>query len=149
VTASGASPLSKPWYNERLHMPISEDLVSCRVSGRGRLFLRAIAVVIFAAATACSRSAPAAEWATIDAPALFAQACAKCHAADGTGGLPMVANGPRPADLTAAEWQRSRSGAELITTIRDGRGAMPPFQDVLNTEQITALASHVRTLKRP
>ena len=85
----------------------------------------------------------------VDGKALFAQACAKCHAEDGTGGLPMVANGPRPIDLTSAEWQRSRSDAEVLTAIRTGRGAMPPFDGVLTAEQIAALASHVRALKRP
>jgi mono/diheme cytochrome c family protein len=85
----------------------------------------------------------------MDARALFAQACAKCHAEDGSGGLPTVPNGPRPADLRAAEWQRSRADAEIVAAIKDGRGAMPPFADVLTTDQISALASYVRTLKRP
>jgi mono/diheme cytochrome c family protein len=114
--------------------------------------LGTVALAVFIAGTSvvgCSRAAPAAERAKIDGSALFAQACARCHAADGTGGLPMVANGPRPIDLTAAEWQRSRSDEELIAAIRGGRGAMPPFQDVLTTEQIRALGAYVRALKRP
>ena len=106
-------------------------------------------VVLAACATACSRSAPAAERAAVDGKALFAQACAKCHADDGTGGLPTVANGPRPADLTAAAWQSQRTDAELLAAIRDGRGAMPPFEGVLTTEQINALGAYVRSLKRP
>ena len=61
----------------------------------------------------------------------------------------MVADGPRPIDLTSAEWQGSRSDAEIVTAIRGGRGAMPPFGDVLTTEQIRGLSSYVRTLKRP
>jgi mono/diheme cytochrome c family protein len=61
----------------------------------------------------------------------------------------MVANGPRPVDLTTGEWQRSRSDAELLAAIRDGRGAMPPFQGVLNNDQMTALVPYVRILKRP
>jgi cytochrome c6 len=85
----------------------------------------------------------------VDASALFAQACAKCHAADGTGGLPMAVNGPRPADLTTVDWQRSRTDAEVISAIRNGRGAMPPFQEVLSSQQIDAIAAYVRTLKRP
>ena len=60
----------------------------------------------------------------------------------------MAANGPRPIDLTAGDWQRSRSDQELVTTIRNGRGAMPPFGDVLTTEQINALGAYVRTLTR-
>ena len=104
---------------------------------------------VLCAGAACSRSSPAAERTAVDASALFAQACAKCHAADGTGGLPMAVNGPRPADLTTVEWQRSRSDAEVISAIRNGRGAMPPFQDVLSSQQVDALAAYVRTLKRP
>lgn len=115
------------------------------VRGRVRIFVLAIPLT----AAACSRPAPAAERVVIDAPAVFAQACARCHGADGTGGLPMVANGPRPADLTSAEWQRTRSDAEILAAIRDGRGAMPPFQGVLTTDQIDALAAAVRQLKRP
>ena len=110
--------------------------------------MRAVALVICTGLGACSRSAPAAERAPVDAPGLFAQACARCHGADGSGGLPTVANGPRPADLTAADWQRTRSDADLTAAIRDGRGAMPPFADVLTADQITALAAYLRTLKR-
>ncbi len=61
----------------------------------------------------------------------------------------MAVNGPRPADLTTVEWQRSRTDAEVIGAIRNGRGAMPPFQDVLSSQQIDALAAYVRKLKRP
>ena len=98
---------------------------------------------------ACSRPAPAGERVVVDGSALFAQACAKCHGTDGKGGLPSVPNGPRPVDLTAVEWQRTRSDAELITAIRNGRGAMPPFGDVLSEPQVSALAAHVRALARP
>ena len=115
----------------------------------GRRVVCTLALVLSTGVGACSRSAPAAERIEIDAAGLFAQACAKCHAADGTGGLPMVANGPRPADLTSAAWQASRSDADLAAAIRSGRGAMPPFQDVLTAEQITALGAYVRALKRP
>ena len=101
------------------------------------------------AAVACSGGARSPEQVTVDSAALFAQACAKCHAADGTGGLPTAPGGPRPVDLTTDEWQRSRSDAEVTSAIRNGRGAMPPFADVLTGEQITTLTAHVRKLKRP
>ena len=61
----------------------------------------------------------------------------------------MAVNGPRPTDLTAAEWQQSRADAEIAAAIRTGRGAMPPFNDVLSAEQADALTSYVRSLKRP
>ena len=118
------------------------------LSGRALFVIRMLALAACTTGAACSRSAPAAEPVAVDAPALFAQACAKCHGADGHGGLAMVSNGPRPIDLTSSEWQGARSDQELVTAIRTGRGAMPPFADVLATQQIDALASYVRTLKR-
>jgi len=35
---------------------------------------------------------------------------------------------------------------ELTAAIRDGRGAMPPFNDVLSGGEIAALAAYVRQL---
>ena len=115
---------------------------------RGRA-MRTILTLAACTGAACSRSAPAAEPAAVEAPALFAQACAKCHGRDGRGGLAMVVNGPRPIDLTSPDWQRSRSDQDVAAVIRNGRGAMPPFADVLTTTQIDALGSYVRRLKRP
>ena len=95
---------------------------------------------------ACASQAPASEaTAAPNAATLYASACAKCHAADGSGGLPMVANGPKPIDFRDAAWQASRSDEEIRLAIRDGRGAMPPFQDVLKPAEVAALARHVRT----
>jgi mono/diheme cytochrome c family protein len=119
------------------------------VSGRASRLALAAALIVNTAFAACSRDGRSPEQATVDGAALYAQACAKCHAADGTGGLPTVPNGPRPVDLTADEWQRSRSDAEVTAAIRNGRGAMPPFENVLTDEQITGLTAHVRKLKRP
>jgi mono/diheme cytochrome c family protein len=113
------------------------------------MVMGAAAIASCATAASCSRTAPAAERVPVDAAALFGQACAKCHAAGGTGGLAAVANGPRPIDLTSAEWQQSRSDAEIVAAIRDGRGAMPPFADVLTADQVAALAAHVRSLSKP
>jgi mono/diheme cytochrome c family protein len=125
--------------------------MSCfqELRGRGRrLIVRVATLAMGASLAGCSSSAPP-ERATVDPRALFQQACAKCHGEDGTGGLPMAANGPRPMDLTTVEWQRSRTQAEVAAAIRDGRGAMPPFHDVLTAEQIEALSTYIRTLKRP
>jgi mono/diheme cytochrome c family protein len=61
----------------------------------------------------------------------------------------MAENGPRPVDLTAADWQRARSDAQLVAAITAGSGAMPQFGDVLTTEQIRGLAAYLRTLQRP
>jgi cytochrome c oxidase cbb3-type subunit 3 len=111
--------------------------------------IRTLTLVACTGVLACSRSVSNAEPAAVDASALFAQACAKCHGADGRGGLAMTANGPRPIDLTSPEWHRARADQELVIAIRSGRGAMPPFGDVLTAEQIDALGAYVRRLKGP
>ena len=116
--------------------------------GHASRVVRTLTLAACMPAAACSRSAPAAEPVAVNASALFAQACAKCHGADGRGGLAMAANGPRPIDLTSPEWQRQRSDEEVALTIRTGRGAMPPFAGVLTAGQIDALGSYVRALKR-
>jgi mono/diheme cytochrome c family protein len=110
--------------------------------------LRLALFVCTVATGACAGSAPAAQQSAHapDARQLFARACSKCHSADGTGGLPMAANGPRPINFHDPAWQASRSDAELVAAIRDGRGAMPPFADVLKPDEIAALASHIRAL---
>lgn len=129
--------------------PDSEKPLNLLFSGRATCVIRTVSLVACIGGAACSRSAPAAEPAAVDAPVLFAQACAKCHGSDGRGGLAMAANGPRPIDLTSSEWQHARSDQELATAIRTGRGAMPPFADVLTAREIDVLASYVRRLKRP
>jgi mono/diheme cytochrome c family protein len=60
----------------------------------------------------------------------------------------MAANGPKPTDLGDGAWQASRTDAEITAAIRDGRGAMPPFKDVLDTDQIAALTRYVRSLPK-
>ena len=99
-------------------------------------------------ASACAGDAPAqSRGAGANPSQLYDRACARCHAADGSGGLPMAqGGGPRPIDFRDRDWQRSRSDVELTAAIRDGRGAMPPFNDVLTESEIAALAAYVRAL---
>lgn len=118
--------------------------MSVRSTGALRLLL----LVCACATGACAGPAPAAQKtaAVPDGRRLFARACSKCHSGDGTGGLPMAPNGPRPINFHDPAWQGSRTDAEVVAAIRDGRGAMPPFADVLKPEEITALMRHIRGL---
>lgn len=71
---------------------------------------------------------------------LFAAHCAACHGAAGKGGI-----GP---DLTADTYKFGRSPAEVKASIAGGRpGGMPGFANQLAPAQITALATHVLSLK--
>lgn len=72
---------------------------------------------------------------------LFANNCARCHGADGTGG-----KGP---DLTSekrqAKWKESDE--KLVKKITNGGFIMPSFRKKLKPVEIQAIADHVRTLK--
>ena len=91
---------------------------------------------------ACSR-------AEADAPrgeALFAGTCARCHGADGAGGLP-VASGQTPRNFRDHAFHVSRSDADLKRTIREGKPpGMPPFGTTFDEAQLAALVTHLRSL---
>ena len=115
---------------------------------RPRILAAVLLAICSLPSAGCAGSSQASEQPAADGRALFGQACAKCHGEDGGGGLPTAVNGPRPIDLRQTSWQQSRTDAEIVATVRDGRGAMPPFEGVLTHEQIQAVTAHVRQLAR-
>ncbi len=54
------------------------------------------------------------------------------------------------ADLTSAELQGKITDADIIKQITEGNEPkkMPPFKEKLSAEEIKAVASYVRTLKK-
>jgi mono/diheme cytochrome c family protein len=78
------------------------------------------------------------------ARALYQARCARCHEADGRGrelrdGLPSA------PDFTSRHWQRTRSTAQLVTSILDGKGTqMPAFGGKLTRGQARDLVTFVR-----
>lgn len=73
---------------------------------------------------------------------LFETNCARCHGADGKGG-----KGPNLAsEKRQAKWRES--DAKLISKISKGGLFMPSFGKKLKSEEIKAIADHVRTLKQ-
>ena len=79
-------------------------------------------------------------YATEDHPSdLFKQYCAKCHGEDGRAeterGKKLKAR-----NFTDADWQQSKSDAELIDSVTNGKeDDMPPFGKKLTKEQIETL----------
>jgi cytochrome c oxidase cbb3-type subunit 3 len=74
---------------------------------------------------------------------VYASKCAGCHGADGKG---LIAGTP---DMSSAEWQGSRSDAQLFGSIKNGRGKlMPAWGKQLSDAQINALVGHIRGLKK-
>ncbi len=74
----------------------------------------------------------------------FRQFCARCHGSDFTGGE-FRDRDRRIPNFTDRSWQNSRSDAQLIESIKDGKGSrMPSFDDRLNEEQMQNLVRLVR-----
>jgi mono/diheme cytochrome c family protein len=71
--------------------------------------------------------------------ALFSGNCARCHGADGGGGL-----GPQLSDGKVVE--AFPDVADQITFVTRGRGSMPAFGDTLSPAQIRQVVEYTRTL---
>jgi mono/diheme cytochrome c family protein len=70
--------------------------------------------------------------------------CAACHAQDGSGALPGA------PDFTTAAFQGDLRGPsrELLCTVAEGRGAMPPWKATLTVEQMWQVLTYMSTLGR-
>jgi len=76
--------------------------------------------------------------ASADGASLFAELCAVCHSADGSGGI-----GP---DLTG-DYKYGKTSADISESIRNGRpGGMPAFGTQLSNAEVEALAAHLLSL---
>jgi mono/diheme cytochrome c family protein len=81
----------------------------------------------------------------MDARALYAHNCAKCHGEDGrAGGLRAKMVGA--PGLVDAKWQESVTDQDISETIKFGPKAMPSFEKKLAQPQIDALVGYVRHL---
>jgi mono/diheme cytochrome c family protein len=70
--------------------------------------------------------------------------CARCHGED-YAGTTWRQGGGRIPDFTTGTWQKSRSDAQLLVSILEGKGtAMPAFADKLSEEQSRDLVLLIR-----
>lgn len=78
---------------------------------------------------------------------LFATTCARCHGADGSGGLPVFDGGPSPRNFHDHAFQRERTDEQIKLTIVNGKGSgMPSFGTLFDDAQLRSLVAHVRSL---
>jgi cytochrome c6 len=77
------------------------------------------------------------------AKATFQTKCAMCHGPDGAGSE--AGKSLNVPDLRSEAVQKLPD-AQLVTTISDGKGGMPPFKGSLSETQIHALVRYVRSL---
>lgn len=78
------------------------------------------------------------------AEALWNVSCASCHGRDGRGTGMDRPPGAQLPDFTAADFQKSRTDAQLAEVITNGRNMMPPFGKQVNAQGIEALIAHIR-----
>jgi hypothetical protein len=73
---------------------------------------------------------------------LYNRYCIRCHGVDGRG----VWDIPGIPNFTDTVWQSSRSDAQIVRIIVEGRGAvMPQFRGTLSLEEAWAMARYLRT----
>jgi mono/diheme cytochrome c family protein len=74
----------------------------------------------------------------------FRHHCATCHGEHFTGADARDLT-PQIPDFTSGAWQKSRSDAQLLVSILEGKGKrMPPFHGRLDREKARALVAYVR-----
>jgi hypothetical protein len=74
---------------------------------------------------------------------LFNRYCIRCHGVDGRG----IWDIPCVPDFSNPRWQASRSDAQIVRIVLEGRGAvMPPFRGTLTLEEAWGMARYLRTL---
>jgi len=82
-----------------------------------------------------------------DAPALYKSKCAACHAADGSGNVPMGKT-LGVTDLTSGDVQK-QTDAQLTDSITNGKGKkMPAYKGKLTDDQIKGLVGYLRELAK-
>jgi mono/diheme cytochrome c family protein len=74
---------------------------------------------------------------------LYNRYCIRCHGVDGRG----VWDIPDVPDFTDPRWQASRTDAQIVNILMEGRGAvMPLFRGTFNLDEMWAMAHYLRTL---
>jgi mono/diheme cytochrome c family protein len=97
--------------------------------------------------SASAPSAGANESADVLGPRVFATRCALCHGADGHGdGVGSKALNPKPRNFHDKAYMSTRTDAQLLEVIHNGKGAMPKWGGVLSEAEINAVLHHVREL---
>jgi mono/diheme cytochrome c family protein len=78
---------------------------------------------------------------------LFHPRCARCHDADGTGRSARNNNVSEMPDFTSHKWQASRTDAQLLVGILDGKGKhMPAYRDKLTEKEARDMVAQLRGL---
>jgi mono/diheme cytochrome c family protein len=73
-----------------------------------------------------------------------------CHGTQGKGdGVGAAGLDPKPRNHTDGTYMNSRTNDQLLEVIRNGKGQMPAWGNVLSDAEIHAVLGHVRKLAQP
>jgi mono/diheme cytochrome c family protein len=78
---------------------------------------------------------------------LFVNYCTGCHGPEGGGDRYRFLSGPDPANLTSPS-TGTKSDADLLKTIHDGKPNMPPWKVRFSEEESRDVLAYVRTLAK-
>lgn len=93
--------------------------------------------------TACQRNDPGSP--EQKATQTFDSVCAKCHGADGRGGVPAMEGANPPRNFCDAAFQASRSDEQLKLAIQKGKGGMPAFGNLFSDADLQGLVRKIRS----
>ena len=104
------------------------------------------ATVVSSILVAGAFSSPASAGHAPDAASLYNRQCAKCHGRDGRSKT-SKGRATHSRDLTSGEWQDNVSDERIYNSISNGKGKMPAFKK-LSESEIDSLVNYVRRLRR-
>lgn len=73
---------------------------------------------------------------------VFDKRCKMCHGDYGTGNT-KAGKAMGTPDITTADWKNGETKDDLVKTLKEGLGKMPPYAKKLNDEELTAVATFV------
>jgi cytochrome c6 len=114
-----------------------------RLPNRKQRLVNACALVAGLVIVITMVSIPAAGQGDAAGADVYKAKCATCHGQDGSGNTP-VGKSLQVADLRSDAVQ-SKSDAELIQSVTEGKGNMPGFKGNITDDEIHAVVKFVRT----
>jgi cbb3-type cytochrome c oxidase subunit III len=98
-----------------------------------------VAIVVFVSASMRESVASVQTKGKGGVSAVYKKHCANCHGEDGKG-LETL----QPPDFTDGKWQSENTDKAIAEGIRNGKGVMPGFKDVLSRAQVNSMVRYVR-----
>jgi mono/diheme cytochrome c family protein len=78
---------------------------------------------------------------------LYAKNCASCHGKDGRAKT-FKAKLNHARNISDPEWQERVTDERIFNSVMNGKGKMPAFGKKLSEQEIDALVTYVRSLKK-